>query len=408
MIDGHILSIGISAYPSLPLPEVHDAEDIHAVFSDPQMGGFSGDQIPPLLDSAATRTGILSALEALCKRTTTKSQVVVYFSGHGERIVAGPDAGAYLLPFDVRADGDAALAASAISAQVLADKLREIPAANLTVILDCCRAAGLAEAKALRPLIPINADGLSALSVGRSRTVLAASPGAGYAWVVPGERNGVFTGYLLEGLRGAAGGVGGVIRVCDLYDYVQRKTAERFPTQRPIFKAELEENYVLARYRGGEVPPLVVPPVMDSYAYDAFVIYRQKSKEDRDWVKHVLVKRLEGAGLKLCLEDRDFRPGAYRIDEMVHAVEKSRYTVAVLTPELIAGNFEGFQTKLAQTLSVDTNVPRFLPLLRKDCRLSLDLQTLAQLDVTDETDEVDATLQRLIVALRQSPLQPGR
>jgi hypothetical protein len=77
--------------------------------------------------------------------------------------------------------------------------------------------------------------------------VLAASRADGRAFVKPGQRNGIFTRHLLDGLRGKASPAGGVIQICDPYSYVQERVIAEQPEQRPVFKAELEDNYVIAR-----------------------------------------------------------------------------------------------------------------------------------------------------------------
>ena len=43
-----------------------------------------------------------------------------------------------------------------------------------------------------------------------------------------------------------------------------------------------------------------------AYAYDVFVSY---SHDDEDWVEKALLPRLEGAGLRVCIDFRDFVPG---------------------------------------------------------------------------------------------------
>jgi hypothetical protein len=294
------------------------------------------------------------------------------------------------------------LARTAISGRELCEPLRRIAAKRVTVVLDCCRAAGIAEAKdagasSLDPRNPSRE--LAMLAEGRGRAVLAASRADGLAYSAPGEQNSVFTRYLLEGLRGAAGGTGGVIRVCDLFHYVQQHVAAAMPAQRPVFRAEIEENYPIALYRGGRPPDLALPKPDDGCAYDAFVSYRRVSP-DREWVERALVPKLESLGLRLSLAHRDFRLGSPRIREMERAVEASRYTLAVLSPQYLEGAFEEFETLLAQHQSLEGRAPRFIPLMRRECRPALGIRTTEWLDVTDAALE-DATLQRLALRLRE-------
>src|SRR5262249_2602188 len=94
--------------------------------------------------------------------------------------------------------------------------------------LDCCRAG--------RVPLPKDVDfeshvglsqSLGAFDQGEGRVILAASGPDGYAYVDRGARNGVFTGYLLDGLRGQCGGHEGLICVDDLYAYIQGRLAVR-------------------------------------------------------------------------------------------------------------------------------------------------------------------------------------
>jgi len=404
-LDGHALVIGISRYRHVAaLPEVHDAQDVAAALGDPGLCAYPASNIAALLDESATRAAILDALDHLAARTGPSSTALFYFSGHGGRTVGG-DETCYLLPVDGEGGSDEALARSAISATELSLKLRAITAARVTVVLDCCRASGLAEPRdvirhQLAPELPSSA--LSRLASGRGRAVLAASRSDGLAFVKPGERNGIFTRHLLDGLRGQAGGAGGVIRICDLFHYVQQQVAAEGGAQRPVFKAELEENYPIALFRGGLAPALQLPETGDGFTYDAFVSYRHDDPDDRAWTQEVLVRALEAHGLRLCLERRDFRLGQPRIREMERAVITSRYTVGVFTPSYLGGAFEDFQALIAQHEATETRAPRFIPVLRRPCDLHLGQRMTSVLDLSDDT-EVAAGIERLALALREAP-----
>ena len=63
--------------------------------------------------------------------------------------------------------------------------------------------------------------------------------------------------------------------------------------------------------------------------YDVFVSY---SSRDRDWVRQALIARLEQAGISVCADFRDFDIGVPALVNMERAVERSRTTPLVLTP----------------------------------------------------------------------------
>jgi len=399
--DAHALVIGIARYHHVPpLRATHDAEDVAAVLRDPASCAYPPPRVRLLLDEHATRDAIYTALDALARDTCATSTAFVYFSGHGARLAAAGDAAYYLLPVDAIASPRDELPRTAISSAELSARLRAIPAARLTVVLDCCRAAELADPDL--PAGALSADEVAPLARGRGRAVLAASRADGDAYAMPGARNSTFTGHLLRGLQGAAPGVGGVIRVCDLFHHVQQRVAAEPASQHPVFKAELEENYPIARFRGGAPEPLALPPPPDDAPYDVFLSYRHDDPDDRAWVEDLVVPYLESVGLRACLEHRDFRLGANRISETERAVSHSRYTAAVFTPAYVAGGFDELHWFIAAHAAAESRLPRLIPLLRRRCDLSLHARMTAVLDVSHDP-EVPAALQRLALALRQPP-----
>lgn len=398
--DAHALVIGISRYQHVAqLRATQDAQDIAAALGDPACCGYPPAQVRTLIDDQATRAAVLDALDGLARDTRETSTVFLYYSGHGARAGAGGDASYYLVPVDATSGSHDELERTAISSAELSARLRAIPAGRLTLVLDCCRAADLAD--------PRLAEAVAPLAQGRGRAVLAASRATGSAFELPGQRDSAMTGFLLEGLRGAATGVGGVIRICDLFHYVQQKVAAQPVEQHPVFKAELEENYPIAQLRGGTAAALAVPPAPDAAAYDAFLSYCDDDPDDRAWVTGTVVPFLEGAGLRLCLERRDFRLGASRVDETDRAVTTSRYTVAVFTPAYLASAFDDYDSLLASHVAIESRAPRLIPLLRRRCELAPHTRMTEALDVSRDP-EVPSALQRLAIALRQPPRpRPG-
>jgi hypothetical protein len=392
--DAHALVIAISRYQRVrSLPDTQDAEDIVGVLRDPTCCAYPVDAVHTLRDDQATRAAVLDALDALARDTGPGSTVWIHFSGHGVHVPLTTGDRYFLVPVDAEISSVDALARTGISGDELAARLQAIPAGRLTLVLDCCSAAELARAQLAAVVEP--------LSHGRGRVVIAAARDA--APLLAGHRDSPLTGHLVDGLRGAAQGIGGVIRICDLFHYVQQAfTGTVARDAHPVFKAELEENYPIARFLGGAPQPLAVPPPPDDFAYDAFVSYCQDDADDRAWVTDVVVPFLEGLGLTLCLEDRDFRLGASRIAETDRAVIQSRYTVAVFSPAYLAGAFDLHDAVLATHVAIEARRPCLIPLVRRPCTLALHARMTEVLDASDEA-HVPAALQRLAVALREPP-----
>jgi len=80
--------------------------------------------------------------------------------------------------------------------------------------------------------------------------------------------------------------------------------------------------------------------------YDVFISY---SHRDEGWVTGTLLPRLEAAGLQVCIDFRDFRPGRPSLVNMENAVERSRKTLLVLTPAWVESEWTDFESLLIQS-----------------------------------------------------------
>jgi hypothetical protein len=403
--NGHALVIGIANYQHvnrLSEAVLKDARDVRGVLIDPACCGYESNHVTLLLDQQATQVNIRAALAQLAQRSTAEATVFIYLSGHGGRIESGSAAGEYLLPIDVDYSSTARIAATAISGAEFTQALQAIAARKIVVVFDCCHSGGIGQPK--DPTAPILKAGFSdgyyeALKAGRGRVILASSRSDEYSYVFPAASNSLFTQHLLAGLRGGAIGAGGVIRIFDLFDYVQSRVAATQVNQHPIFKAELEENFPIALYLGGKsaAAPLPTAP-HDEFEYDVFVSYRH---QDKPWVRSQLARSLEARGLKTCVDYRDFRLGAPLIKEMERAVERSRYTLAVLTPAYLESNFTELESVLAQHVGLEQSQHRLLCILREPCRPRLSLRAQLWLDMTED-EEFEANIERLAFELRRS------
>lgn len=377
MTDSHALVIGISRYAYLAsVPPTRDAADVAAILADPAIGGMSAAQVELLVDAQATRAAILAGLARLARTASPSSTVVVYFSGHGATNM--------IVPVDAVAGQ---LATTALRGEELAHALAAIPCARLTVILDACRSA---------TLLGVVAVGEPPVAVvgGRGRVVIAAATDV--ARVETGARNSELTAHLLAGLRGAAADPDGFVRVCDLFHYVSRKLAARPGSQQLVLRAELEDNFPLARLPTG-APAVPLCPPHANYEYDALLSY---ASADTTWVERAAAI-LERAGLRVCLSSRDFTLGRPRVTELERALERSRYTIVVYSPAYLASALRNdWQLAVAAV-----GVSRVIALLREPCALSLQARALVSIDATG--DDHAAAFAELAARLRQPlPLPP--
>ena len=95
-------------------------------------------------------------------------------------------------------------------------------------------------------------------------------------------------------------------------------------------------------------------------AYDAFVSY---SHADAEWVRTWLLPRLERAGLRICIDFRDFDVGVLSLENMSRAVDNSRHTLLVLTPAWIESEWTDYELLLTQVSDPAARRRRVLCLL---------------------------------------------
>ncbi len=143
----------------------------------------------------------------------------------------------------------------------------------------------------------------------------------------------------------------------------------------------------------------------EGFVYDAFVSYRHQ-EPDKSWVRRTLVPHLDAAGLRVCLDHRDFRLGVPIVTEMARAVEQSRYTIAVLSPTYLVSTFTELENVLAEHLGLERAERRLLLIRREPCEPPLRLRARLMLEMTDET-EIEDGLSRLVTEMRQPAAPHG-
>jgi len=241
--------VGISNYQSSSLNLKWAEEDALDVY-DALRGSknWDTDNITLLTNSSATRDAIKAALAGLAKRVSADDQVIFYFSGRGSY---GPDQppfdegdglDEYLVPFD----GLSTSSVGDLSDDVIEALLAALPTNNVLVVLDagfagmgsrsgvpsgkekCVLRAGSGKAVA-----PQSVDGMSH-ELARPGYVFISAAQNGAA---PGEsnqlRNGVFTHYFVEGLRGAAKTSGKTTSAQQAFEYAAPRTSAHSAGQSP-------------------------------------------------------------------------------------------------------------------------------------------------------------------------------
>jgi hypothetical protein len=406
--NAHALVVGIAHYEHinrLPPTVLQDAQGIVDLLVQPDYCGYLPDHVQHLSDKQATQAALRRALADLVKRSQPDSTVLIYFSSHGGQVESGPYAGEYLLPVDVDYSSAESIAQTALAGTEFTQALRAIPAGKLLVTLDCCHAGGIGQPK--DAAAPIFKAGLpesyyDALKAGRGRAILASSRDTEVSWVLPGAENSLFTQHLLTGLQGGIASEDGLIRLFDLFEYVQPRVTHDQASQHPLFKAEIEENFPVALYRGGQKG--VVPRDSEGYRYDAYISYVDK-EPDATWVWGTLLPRLRAAGLRVAVSGDSGDPGVPHLVNIERGIQHAKRTVAVLSETYLADHMADFESIMALTKGVQEGAYRLLPVkiapIAAD-KLPLRIGLLAMLDMT-RPPRVEREFERLVTAL-QGPL----
>ncbi|MBK9132047.1 MAG: caspase family protein [Gammaproteobacteria bacterium] len=218
--NSRALIIGIDKYAKAsPLSyAVSDASEIRRILAEEL--GFPAENITYLTDAEATRDRILKAyLRFTAEDIDVDERLLVFFAGHGYTRTGSRGEIGYLVP----SDADLSDLATLLRWDDLTRNAELIRAKHILFIMDACY-GGLA---LTRHLQPGSTRFLKDMMLRYSRQVLT----AGKADEVVADAGGpipkhsVFTGHLIEGLRGNAATAEGVITAGGLMAYVYGKVA---------------------------------------------------------------------------------------------------------------------------------------------------------------------------------------
>jgi hypothetical protein len=255
--------IGAGQYHSPSIPRlryaVPDAEAVYRTLTGP--GGFKKDHVVLLTDTAErkpTLRNIRWALGTFLARSARKDDtVVIFFAGHGapEADLRGAERDGlakYLIPVDADPDD---LYSTALPMDEIKTIFERIEAERVVAFLDACYsgAAGGRTFASLRTRAGTVDDVfLERLTSSRGRAIITASRPTEVSVELAELGHGIFTYYLVEGLRGGAdGNRDGIVSLQELYEYVERQVTTKSRAvggnQHPVMKGELEGTLPLTR-----------------------------------------------------------------------------------------------------------------------------------------------------------------
>ena len=246
------LVIGISKYREESIPEVRyarrDAETMASYLQ--AVSGIPRSKIKVLADQGATLSDLTAYVEEwLPRQVSEETTVLIYYAGHGTpNIAAGK---AFLVPYDGHPDFSTKL----YPLDRLYDSLDRLPTKDVLVLLDSCFSGASGRSvlpKGARPVgISIESQKVSS----KKLAVISAASGSEISSDYDKERHGLFTYFVLKGMRGEADvDDNGVVDLEELYRFVKKKvpsvaSEEMNRDQTPTLQPALEQLGRLGKVR---------------------------------------------------------------------------------------------------------------------------------------------------------------
>jgi len=204
--------VGVARYVHMPVLKYtdDDAYQIYAFLKSPEGGALPDDQIRVLIDEDASRTNILKTMRQVFLQADENDVVLLYFSGHG---LPG-----YFLPVDF--DGFN----NKLDHEDIKDLLGESKAKHKICLADACHSGTLTAMKTAPAELAIQKFYKAFEQSGGGTALLLSSKGDEYSLEDGGLRQGIFSHYLIRGLKGEADGdTNKIVTMEELFNYVYTK-----------------------------------------------------------------------------------------------------------------------------------------------------------------------------------------
>lgn len=150
-----------------------------------------------------------------------KTDVIVYYSGHG-----APDTKSekgYLIPYDI----DPNYANTGVSLDLIYSSLSKLQAKSVTLFIDACFSGeSRSEEMLIAGIRPISVKIKNPILTTENMAVFSASTGEQYSSAYPEKQHGLFTYFLLKGLKGKAKGSDKQITLDALKTYIYENVSQ--------------------------------------------------------------------------------------------------------------------------------------------------------------------------------------
>ena len=110
------------------------------------------------------------------------------------------------------------------------------------------------------------------------------------------------------------------------------------------------------------------------YERDAFICY---NSSDSGWVCHDLLDHLDSSGISTVIHHRDFLPGSVLEETIRESIDRSRFTVLVLSPDFLDSNWCRLEMHVARNRIISEGRDVIVPIILREFPTSQVTRTLA-------------------------------
>ncbi len=225
--------VGVGRYPHLQSLKYtdDDAYRMYAFLKSPEGGALKDEQIMVLIDEDATRANMIRTMKKVFLKADENDVVMLYYSGHG--------LDGYFVPTDY--DGINNL----VKHEEVIDIFKQSKAKHKIVFADACHSGSMLAMKSPDVIKSTIEKYYSAFSTTNGGTALLMSSKAEETSLEDsGLRQGVFSHFLMRGLKGEADKNGNdIVTMNELFDFVHSKvTKYTVKAQTPTLTGKFDKN----------------------------------------------------------------------------------------------------------------------------------------------------------------------
>jgi hypothetical protein len=203
--------IGVGRYKSMPVLKYSDddAYQFYAFLKSPEGGALPDKQVRILVDEDATRANILTTMRQVYLKADDNDVIVFYFSGHGLE--------GYFLPQDF--DGTN----NKLYHNEIKTLFEQSRAKHKVCIADACHSGSLLAMKNAELTSTLRSFYRAFNETKGGMALFMSSKGEEYSLEDQGLRSGIFSHYLIRGLKGEADiDANNIVTIREVFDYVYK------------------------------------------------------------------------------------------------------------------------------------------------------------------------------------------